>query len=49
MDRPLEGYRIIDLGQIYNGPYSTLLMALLGAEVIKVEPWAYQPDCFGYH
>jgi crotonobetainyl-CoA:carnitine CoA-transferase CaiB-like acyl-CoA transferase len=38
MDRPLEGYRIIDLGQIYNGPYSTLLMALLGAEVIKVEP-----------
>ena len=38
MDRPLEGYRIIDLGQIYNGPYCTLLLALLGAEVIKVEP-----------
>lgn len=38
MHRPLEGYRIIDLGQIYNGPYCTLLLALLGAEVIKVEP-----------
>jgi crotonobetainyl-CoA:carnitine CoA-transferase CaiB-like acyl-CoA transferase len=38
MERPLTGYRIIDLGQIYNGPYCTLLLALLGAEVIKVEP-----------
>ena len=38
MERPLEGYRIIDLGQIYNGPYCTLLLAFLGAEVIKVEP-----------
>lgn len=38
MQRPLEGYRVIDLGQIYNGPYCSLLMALLGAEVIKVEP-----------
>jgi CoA:oxalate CoA-transferase len=38
MQRPLVGYRIIDLGQIYNGPYCTLLLALLGAEVIKVEP-----------
>ena len=35
MERPLAGYRIIDLGQIYNGPYCTLLLALLGAEVIK--------------
>src|SRR5258706_7733974 len=38
MQRPLEGYRVIDLGQIYNGPYCSLLMAFLGAEVIKVEP-----------
>lgn len=38
MERPLAGYRIIDLGQIYNGPYCTLLLALLGAEVIKIEP-----------
>lgn len=38
MQKPLAGYRIIDLGQIYNGPYCSLLMAFLGAEVIKVEP-----------
>ncbi len=36
--QPLAGVRVIDLGQIYQGPYATLLMALAGAEVIKVEP-----------
>lgn len=35
---PLEGIVVVDLGQIYNGPYATLLMALAGAHVIKVEP-----------
>ena len=29
---------VLDLGQIYNGPYATLLLALGGAQVIKVEP-----------
>ncbi len=38
--QPLDGVRVIDLGQIYQGPYATLLMALAGAEVIKVEPLA---------
>ena len=36
--RPLEGVRVLDLTQIYNGPYATFLMAMAGAEVIKVEP-----------
>lgn len=35
---PLSGVTVIDLGQIYNGPYATLLMAMAGARVIKVEP-----------
>ncbi len=35
---PLSGVRVIDLSHIYNGPYATYLMALAGAEVIKVEP-----------
>jgi crotonobetainyl-CoA:carnitine CoA-transferase CaiB-like acyl-CoA transferase len=35
---PLEGIVVLDLGQIYNAPYATLLMALAGAEIIKVEP-----------
>jgi CoA:oxalate CoA-transferase len=35
---PLSGVTVVDLGQIYNGPYCTFLMAMAGAEVIKVEP-----------
>ncbi|ALV39893.1 formyl-CoA transferase [Pseudarthrobacter sulfonivorans] len=35
---PLQGVRVLDMGQIYNAPYATLLMALSGAEVIKIEP-----------
>jgi formyl-CoA transferase len=35
---PLSGVTVIDLSHIYNGPYATFLMALAGAEVIKVEP-----------
>lgn len=35
---PLSGVTVIDLGQIYNGPYATFLMAQAGARVIKVEP-----------
>lgn len=35
---PLAGVTVVDLGQIYNGPYATLLLALNGARVIKVEP-----------
>ena len=35
---PLNGVTVIDLGQIYNGPYCTFLMAMAGARVIKIEP-----------
>jgi formyl-CoA transferase len=35
---PLAGVKVIDLTHIYNGPYATFLMAMAGAEVIKVEP-----------
>lgn len=36
--QPLDGLVVLDLGQIYNAPYATLLLALAGARVIKVEP-----------
>jgi crotonobetainyl-CoA:carnitine CoA-transferase CaiB-like acyl-CoA transferase len=34
----LSGVRVIDLSQIYQGPYASFLMAMAGADVIKVEP-----------
>jgi CoA:oxalate CoA-transferase len=38
MSYPFAGVRVLDLTQIYNGPYATFLMAQGGAEVIKIEP-----------
>src|SRR5262245_29371715 len=37
-DYPLSGIVVVDLSHVYNGPYATFLMAMAGAEVIKVEP-----------
>lgn len=35
---PLEGLRILEVGHILAGPYATMLLADLGAEVTKLEP-----------
>ena len=36
-EQPLAGVTVLDLGQIYNGPYCGYLLAMAGARVIKVE------------
>ena len=38
MNTPLSGITVIDFGQIFQGPYATLLLAKAGANVIKIEP-----------
>ncbi len=35
---PLTGLKVLDLGQIYQGPYCGFLLAMAGATVVKVEP-----------
>ena len=41
--RPLEGIRVIELGQLLAGPFTGTILAYFGAEVIKVEPPAGDP------
>jgi CoA:oxalate CoA-transferase len=35
---PLSGIKVLDLTQIFQGPYASYLMAMAGADVVKVEP-----------
>src|SRR5690349_17140086 len=40
---PLAGVVVLDFGQVYQGPYATMLMAKAGADVIKIEPPQGEP------
>src|SRR5919107_6396811 len=37
MNRPLEGFKVLELARILAGPWSGQLLADLGADVVKVE------------
>ena len=38
MSKPLQGLRVIELGQLLAGPFAGCMLGYFGAEVIKVEP-----------
>ncbi len=42
--RPLEGTRVLDLGGIGPGPFATMVLADLGAEVIRLDPPSLQDE-----
>ena len=37
MPGPLDGFRVIDATQMISGPMATMILADLGADIIKVE------------
>jgi len=36
--RPLDGIRILEMGQLIAGPFTTSVLGYFGAEIIKIEP-----------
>jgi crotonobetainyl-CoA:carnitine CoA-transferase CaiB-like acyl-CoA transferase len=36
--RPLDGVRVLEVGQLLAGPFATCLLGYFGAEIVKIEP-----------
>ena len=47
MDYPLEGVRILDFGLALAAPFASMMLADMGAEVIKVERLQGEPQRYG--
>jgi crotonobetainyl-CoA:carnitine CoA-transferase CaiB-like acyl-CoA transferase len=47
-EAPLHGVRVVDLTQAWIGPYATMMMGDLGAEIVKIE-YHKRPDVWRRH
>ncbi|WP_067708174.1 CoA transferase [Nocardia yamanashiensis] len=52
--QPLRGVRVVDMTRVIAGPVATRALALLGAEVVRIDPpglpeieWQYRDTCQG--
>ena len=36
--RPLDGIRVLEMGQLIAGPFAGCILGYFGAQVIKIEP-----------
>lgn len=48
-EKALQGLKVLDFTRVYSGPYCTMLLADLGAEVIKVEAIGKGDDTRAFH
>ncbi|HSY78745.1 MAG TPA: CoA transferase, partial [Verrucomicrobiae bacterium] len=37
MSKPLEGIKVVEIAQEIQGPFASLILADMGADVVKVE------------